>query len=434
MMIHKLLPILAVCCLPATANDALDLLEGNKRVEDVELPPLSEEEEAAEAEKPAVFEPMEWPPSPLDPVWDRAILLDHPDHPWLQQLAVTGLYEWNGSWGSAKIDGGADRDLDTTRTRRARLGARMKIFGNTEIAAVGEFAGDARHRRLETLKGETEVHPGYFVEYGKYRPRFGIEQSKDPAEWLTPHRALLANMLMPASTLGVGIGHERGPWSGGLGWFSGAADRYFPGVSGNGVIAANLAYETAERLEDGEVMRSRWHLDYLMNLDRDESRSIPRFHPTGRRSANGAQAIGPRPGDRHLVSTGVELEGERFAFEGDFQFGHGDNLTAWGMTLAPSYWIMPGRLRMVGRYHYADTDDALGLVGGLGAGADPFFDASPVFAGDEFHSFYLGANVSLYRDKMVLLNGLEYALMKDDAGGGFETDAWIWHTGARVSF
>ena len=430
----------AILCLaaalagPAVANEALDILEGNKSVDEVTLPPLPEEETAALEDQPAVFVPPTWKENPvLDDVWSRAVLFEDESNPWIQQLAIMGLYHWNGSWGTAEVDGAANVNLDTTRTRRARLGARMKIFGNTEIEAVGEFAGDANFQRIERLKGRTQVLANHYIDYGKFRPTFGIEQSKDPQQLLTPERSLLASMLMPDSTLGIMFSQDCDPWDWGIGWFSGAQDRYIPGVQGDGFVVANLAYNGTERLEDGSVMRTRWHLDYIYNLDGNESRSLPRYKTGGRLAANGGQRILRNPSFRHMVSTGVQLEGDRFAFEGDFQIANGD-LNAWGLTLTPSYWVVPGTLKLVGRYHYADTDDPGGLVGGLGAGSDPFFDTSPVFIGDEFHSFYLGANLHVYQDRMVLLNGVEYALMKDEAGGGFETDAVIWHTGARVSF
>lgn len=419
---------------PALANEALDILEGNKSVEDVTLPPLPEEEAAALENTPPVFVPPTWKENPvLDDVWSRAVLFEDESNPWIQQLAIMGLYHWNGSWGTAEVDGAANVNLDTTRTRRARLGARMKIFGNTEIEAVGEFAGDANFQRIERLKGRTRVLANHYVDYGKFRPTFGIEQSKDPQDLLIPERSLLASMLMPDSTIGIMFSQDCDPWDWGIGWFSGDQDRYIPGFMGNGFAVANLAYNGTERLEDGSVMRTRWHLDYIYNLDGSESRAIPRYKLGGRTAANGAQPILRNPSFRHMVSTGVQVEGDRFAFEGDFQLANGD-LNAWGLTLTPSYWVVPGTLKLVGRYHYADTDDPGGLVGGLGAGSDPFFDTSPLFVGDEFHSFYLGANLHVYQDKMVLLNGVEYALMKDEAGKGFETDAVIWHTGARVSF
>ncbi|MEM9235759.1 MAG: porin [Verrucomicrobiota bacterium] len=417
--------------LPAAANEALDILEGKKDINEIDLPPLPEDE--VEESGPQVkYVPPEWAPSPLDPIWSRAVLFEDEGNPWVQQLAIMGLFEFNGSWGTAKTEAAPNTNLDTTRTRRARLGARLRAFGNTEIEAVGEFAGDANYQRIERLKVKTEVRPNYFVEAGKFRPRFGIEQSKESYRMLTPERTLLANMMMPAETLGVAFSQDCAPWDWGIGWFSGANDRYIPGISGDGFISANLAYEIGEVLEDGSKMRTRWHLDYIYNLDGKDSRSIPRYNVAGRRASNGNQLIMRNPAFRHLFSTGIELESDRFAFEGDFQLANGD-LNVWGLTITPSYWVVPGTLRVVGRYHFADTDEPLGLVGGLGTGSDPFYDSSPIFAGDEFHSFYLGANLHLYQDKVVVLNGLEYAVMKDDANG-FDTDGWIWHSGARISF
>ena len=422
------------CLVNAHANDALDILEGNKRVEDVALPPLAEgEEEAEEEQKPPVFTPKSWSPSPLDPIWSRAVLYDNPNDPWIQQLALMGYYEFGASWGEVDVEGAGSVSRDTSRTRRARLGARMKIFGNTEIETVGEFAGDAEFQRLERLKAKTRLPGGYAVEAGKFRPRFGIEGSKDPQEMLTPERALLASMLMPASTLGVSVSQECGPWAWNLGWFSGDNDRYLPGFEGNGFIAAGLAYEAPERLEGGEVIRTRWHLDYINNLDHRKSGALPRYDVGGKMAANGPQGPIRNPAFRHLVSTGFEVEGQRMGMEGDFLLANGD-LNAWGMTLTPSYWVVPERLQLVGRYHYAGTDTPGGLVGGLGAGSDPYFDSSPLFVGDEFHSFYVGANLHIYQDNVVLMNGVEYSLMKDQAGAGFDTDGWIWHSGARVSF
>lgn len=426
--------VLAALLQPVFANEALDILEGNKSVEEVNLPPLPGEEgvDGAPREAP-VFEEPGWAPNPLDPVWSRAVLFEDDSNPWIQQVALMGLFQWGGSWGTAEVEGARNVNLDTTRTRRARLGARLKIFGNTEIETVGEFAGDARYQRLETLKGKTKVLPNHYVEYGKFRPRFGIEGSKDPSLLLTPDTTLLSNMLRPASTLGVSIGQECAPWDWSIGWFSGDADRYVPGFQGNGFIAASLAYEGSERLDDNSVMRTRWHLDYIYNMDGNRSETIPRYRPSGMAASNGPQPVPAYSSFRHLFSTGIELEGERFGFEGDFMLANGP-FNAWGMTLTPSYWAVPGTLRVVGRYHYADTDDPAGLVGGLGIGSDPFFDSSPIFVGDEYHSFYLGANLHLYQDKVVVLNGLEYALMKDEAGANFNTDSWIWHSGARFSF
>ncbi len=421
------------------ANEALDILENNERINELELPPVGDGEETVD-QTPAVFVPVAYPERPeMNAVWDRLPVYENQNNRWVQEVSMMGGYEWGGSWGDARVKGGSDTDLDTTRTRRARLGARMKIFGNTEIEVVGEFAGDADYQRIERIKAKTRIDTSRlaagssFLEYGKFQPGFGIEQSKDSSELLTPERSLLANMLMPASTMGVRFSHESGPWSWGIGWFSADSDRYLPGIEGAGFLAANLAYEETSRLDSGSVVRTRWHFDYLHNLDGEDSESVPRYDLAGNLSANGGQAIVMNPAYKHMLSTGISMESEEFALETDFQLANGDE-SAWGLTITPSYWVMPGVVRVVGRYHYADSNGAGGLFGGMGAGSDSYYDSSPTFIGDEFHSFYAGANVHFHEDKLVLLNGLEWATMKDEAGGGYETSAWIWHTGARLSF
>lgn len=414
------------------ANEALDVLEGKKDAASVNLPPAPED--AANGEGEAVI-PIsdQWAPSPLDPLWSKSVLFEDPANPWVQQLAINGLFHWSGAWGNATPEGGKEVDLDGTRTRRARLGARLKAFGNTEIEAVAEFAGDSNFNGIERLKGTTRFLDNAYVSYGKMRPGFTTEYRTEPQRMLTPERSFLTNMVAPANTLGLMVGQDTDGWDWGLGWFSSDFDSNIGGLEGDGFLLANLAYETIETTEGGAPIRTRWHADYIHNFDDENSPAIPRYNVAGRKSANGKQLIARNPAFRHLFSTGVEVEQGRFGFAGDFILANG-NTNAWGLSLTPSYWAMPGTLRFVGRYHYADTDEAAGLVGGMGVGSDPFFDATPVFVGDEYHSFYLGANLHLYKDELVIMNGLEHVLLKDQAGAGFDTDAWIWHSGARLSF
>ena len=415
----------------ASANEALDVLEGKKDPAAVDLPPVEGEGTAESAAVAPV--PKEWPPSPLDPVWARAVLFEDPANPWVQQLAITGLFHWQGAWGEATPEGGKEIDIDGTRTRRARLGARLKAFRNTEIEAVAEFAGDSNYNGIERLQGKTTFLDNAYVKYGKMRPGFTTEYRTEPQHALTPERSFLVNMVAPASTLGLMVGQDTERWDWGLGWFSSDNDSNIPGIEGDGFLLANLALESWEKAEGAAPVHTRWHADYIYNFDDKSSPAIPRYNVAGRRSANGNQLIARNPAFQHLFSTGVEVEQGRFGFAGDFIIARGDT-NAWGLSLTPSYWALPDRLRIVGRYHYADTDDSDGLVGGMGVGSDPYFDSSPIFTGDEYHSFYLGANLHLYRDDLVLMNGLEHVLLKDQSGGGFDTDAWIWHSGARMSF
>jgi hypothetical protein len=420
-----LIPLIAT----AHANEALDVLEGKKDAADVALPPAAEE--AAGEEVIPLSD--EWAPSPLDPVWSKAVLFEDPSNPWVQQLAISGLFHWSAAWGEASPSGAPDVNLDGTRTRRARLGARLRAFRNTEIEAVAEFAGDSNFNGIERLQSRTELPGNGYVSFGKMRPGFSTEYSTEPQNLLTPERSFLTNMVAPASTLGLMVGQDTDRWDWGLGWFSADNDSNLGGIEGDGFLLAKISREDVSRSENGKTYRTRWHADYIYNFDDNQSLAIPRYNVAGRRSINGNQPVGLNPAFRHLFSAGLELEQDRFGFNADFIVANGDK-DAWGLSLTPSYWALPGTLRIVGRYHYADTDDAGGLVGGMGVGSDPYFDSTPLFVGDEYQSFYLGANLHLYKNELVLMNGIEHVILDDQAGAGFDTDAWIWHSGARLSF
>lgn len=424
--------IALILCGRAFSNDALDLLEGRKDASEITVPPSPEGTAPASADGRKITYPeQQWPPSPLDPYWQRTILHSDPDNPYLQKVALTGLFEWQGAWGKTNSNDG-DRNLDNTRTRRARLGARMRIFRNTDIEATGEFAGDSDHHGVERLSGTTEIRPDTSVTYGKFRPTFGTEY-RTPDELLPYHdRSLLSNLLAPASTIGIAANYKRGEWDFALAWFSNDFDPYIPSIEGPGFLNLGIS-KTVSRMSGNQPTRTRWHLDYVHNLDPDGSETIPRFDVKGRRSANGNQLVTSNPAFRHLLSTGVTLESPTYGFSGDFMWGRGDT-TVWGMNLSPYYWAIPGRLKIVGRYHFADSDDPGALITSLGASSDPYFDDSPFIVGDEFHSFYLGANWHIDQNRLVLMGGLEYSDMKDDSGGGAGFDSWIWHTGARLSF
>jgi len=420
----------------AHANEALEILEADETpvaVPAIPTPSGASRETLIYQKTP----PPEWQTRTFDPIWARAVLFDDAANPWVQHVAMTGYFEWQAAFGTAETDGvgvtaGDNTDLDSTRTRRARLGARIRAFRNTDIEAIGELAGNANHSGIERLSARTEIRPDAGVTYGKFRPQFTAEYREEAEVSAYPDRSMLVNMIAPATTLGIHFDYRRNDWEYGVGWFSSDADPYIPSLEGDGMLAFNIARTFVEPSGDS-VMRSRWHVDYIHNFDAGASESIPRYGIAGRRSANGGQFVAENPAFRHLFSAGFLLEQDRFSFLGDFILGKGET-TAWGFTLAPRWWAIPGVVEIVGRYHYAGSDDPAALVATMGASADPFFDSSPFFIGDEYHSFYLGANAHAYQNRMVFMLGLENIILKDEAGAGFNTDAWIWHSGVKASF
>lgn len=423
----------------AYANEALDVLEGKIDANSIILPPreIPEGEEAEqERVENIIYLPPEWAPSPLDAVWSRSVLYDNSANPFIQQFAVAGQYDFSASFGKAEtIPSGAiparNTDLDGTRSRRARLGARILAFNNTEIEAMGEFAGDTQYRGVERLKAYTQVSETTGVTLGKFRPNFGTESRIEPSLSPYPYRGTLTNMVAPPAALGVSIHHAGETLDYDIGWFSSDFDPDFGSMDGDGMLNLSVSRTFVERTGD-TLARTKWHVDYLHNFD--AGRSNPQgYDLAGRRSANGNQLIVQNPAYRHLFSVGVKMDSDSSSFSGDFQFAKGDS-TVWGLTLGATHWLIPGTLNLVGRYQYAGTDDPRGIVAAPGNSGDLRYDASPFFAGDEYHSFYLGTNLHLYKDSLLIRNGVEYMILNDEVGNSFNTEAFTWQTGAQLSF
>ncbi len=437
---HALRPILFIALASLChGNPALDLLEADKTPTSAPLVPTAS---GSSGRPPGtlVYPEQTWPAwqaRTFDTTWARAVLFQNDANPYIQQIAITGFFDFQSSFGKAEVEGidgtsSKEVNLDSTRTRRARLGARLRAFGNTEIQASGEIAGDSGHSGIERLSARTEILAETGVTYGKFRPNFSSEYRQEPEFSPYPDRSMLTNMIAPQATLGIYLDHRRGDWEYGAGWFSADSNPNIPSLEGNGLLNFNLARTFVEAGEKS-LTRTRWHLDYLHNLDGGKSGSLPRYDVKGRSSANGGQLVGGNPAFRHLFSTGFTLEQDRFSFLGDFMLAKGGT-TAWGLTLAPTWWAIPGVLNIVGRYHYAGSDESGTLVTSMGPAADPAFDDSPFFIGDEYHSFYLGTNAHLYQDRLLFMGGLENVILKDEGGAGFNTEAWIWHAGLKAAF
>lgn len=435
----KFLPAHAMILLApfASANEALDVLEGKIDANSVILPPppYKEGEEGADEVGELIYLEPEWAPSPLDSIWARSVLYDSAANPWVQQVAITGYFDFQGSFGTADIDGSGvtparNVDLDGTRTRRARLGARIKAFNNTEFEAVGEFAGSDEYSGIERLKAYTQLSDATGVTYGKFRPNFGTESRTEPQ--LSPYfnNTATYDLFAPASSLGFSIHHAGEEFDYDLGWFSSDFSADLPSVEGDGFLNLSISRSYVERNGDS-LARIRWHADYIHNFDPGNSNPAG-YNLTGQLSANGAQVI-QNPAYRHLFSTGVAIDSDRYQLTADFNLAKG-NSTVWGMSAGGSYWLMPGTLKLVGRYQYAASDDARSIATTFGNSGSLRYDDSPFFLGDEYHSFYLGANLHLYKDGLIIRNGLEYSILKDEVGNSFNTEAFSWRTGASLSF
>ena len=422
------------------ANEALDVLEGKKDATPGAAVTLPAEDAALiqGATTPAatdgkVIKPYVAPvPSEysrqskqsFDPIWARTTIIKNEQNKYVQELSLIGLFEASAAWGDVEttLNGSTStyRPNDV-ELRRAQLGARMKAFYRTEITGVAEMAGPSRMSGIKTLKASTVLSDNFGLTLGKFRPLSTLENGIDDSQLLTTERALLSNLIAPADSLGIMLDAKKGDWRFNFGWFSNDFNEMIPGVDNEGFINVGVAYEKTSKTDSGVPLHTRWYLNYIHNMDRNFSEVIPRHELTMNNTYG------------EIVSTGFTIQQDRLGFQGEFTIAQGDK-SVWGMTLTPSYWIMPNTIQLVGRYHFADSDEKDALLTGYGPGADPFFESGPIYSGDEFHSFYLGANVHLYENRMVIYNGLEYTLFKDELDSGAETKSLLWQSGARLSF
>lgn len=432
--------LLVLLAAPVFGNEALDLLEGKKDPASVTLPPTAEDAPVlsgaigatnGEAKVTKPYKPMQ--PSAFsvksheifDPIWSRSVLYKDDQNPYVQEFSLTGLFEGAAAWGKIDNELGSsplNDSVNEAQLRRAQLGARMKAFYRTEVTGVVEMAGPSRMNGIQTLKARTEITENTGITFGKFRPLSTQDNNTPDANLLISERTLLSNMVAPADSLGVMFDATRKGWTYQLGWFSGDFSDNIPGFKDDGMINAGIAYEKVGKAESSAPLRTRWYLTYVHNLNDESSDIMPRHRFAGATPYSG------------LYSTGFSLQQDRIGFMADFTVARGEN-NAWGLTLMPTYWVMPGALQLVGRYHYADTDKQDALYGGYGPGADPFFEGdSPIVTGDEYHSFYLGANFHLYENRMVISNGLEYTIFRDDLDSETDTTSLMWQTGAKLSF
>jgi len=405
-----------------SANEALDFLEAELGEE--EWADQGSVEEVGKGEKKEV-RPVLMDPS-LPGRWDPELMALLPvkiAQPGAEEVALRGLYEWRMDHGDLDIEGGPDGEVDSSRSRRMRLGVALKTFYEAELQADVLFDGEADYAGIETLLARVPVGDSLLVSAGKFPPPFTLEYTQDAAVRWTRELSPLVAQMVPASSLGVMVQGQGARWDWKLGWFSGDADRDVPSWCGQGYLLAGLGYSGYGAVPVGAAAGTaswtRWHLDYIYNFDGAESRSVPM-------------------GYEHLLATGVQVSSGRFDLMNDFLLAHGETSRAWGMTMTGGYWLMEDALRLVTRFDYAKSGDEGGILSGWGIPTSGSEAAQPfsyptVYRGGELFSIYGGLDLHLSDRNLILSSGLELRTLSDVVGSG-DIQSLIWQTGGRVAF
>ena len=106
------------------------------------------------------------------------------------------------------------------------------------------------------------------------------------------------------------------------------------------------------------------------------------------------------------------------------------------MTVLPTYVFWKDLLRKgdalqaVLRYQYAVSDGDNGLQ--LQSRYEQ--EVVPGGLGNAYHAVYAGINYLIFGDRLKLMNGVEYSVMKDSALGHDSFNGWTFFSGVRVYF
>ena len=353
----------------------------------------------------------------LDSIWTLPLIYQNENNPWIQEFKIKGRYQWRN------VEVNSDQgDMELHENRRARLGATMKLLYNVEIQGevdlVDEYSladdDSFGYHGIDTLYATVRITDGLSISAGKMKPKFTYEYTTDSAELPVLERSLLVEQLMPAKSTGVAIHGENGNWGYEFGVYSGEKSDSLSGFSDGLFYHARATYNFSDPELEDVLDREFWHFDYIYNADSDINTAIS--------------------GYRHAVATGVYLENGPFSLAADVMYATGE-VDVWGASIMPAIFLVEDKLQLVGRYHFADTDDNDGLI--LRPRYEQLAPGLPSIRGDEYHSFYVGLNYLLYGHRVKLMTGLEFASMKDHSSIDIAAEnyrGFSWLSGINMTF
>jgi phosphate-selective porin OprO/OprP len=318
--------------------------------------------------------------SVFDTLWALPVLYSDESKPVVQRLALIGRY--HGQYYTVDADEfGNDSDWDN---RRARIGVKAEFF--RMISFEGQMNVDVDNDRsglfdsVEDLCVDIEPSGDFGLSIGKHKPYLTREWNTSSNRIKTMERSLLVNQIIPDKIYGVtAFGRGGGLlWRGGV--FSGTyTDRWeLPDFDGGYLLNASLGYDTGK---SGQV-----RLDYLYN-DGDRLNFVATKPYEHSLSLNYNGTFG---------KLGV-------TFDLIYAAGSGEVPDVWGIVLMP-YYAITDKLEGVFRYTYADSDAGNGIR--LASRYERRVDNLETDRGENYNSFYLGANYYINGDKLNLMTGV----------------------------
>ncbi|MGJ8634561.1 MAG: porin [Luteolibacter sp.] len=349
----------------------------------------------------------------FEELWGMATLYEDEGNPLIQKFKLRGRY--HGQFHVTEAEQGDDSDWED---RRSRFGFDARLFRGSIDLRVDFQSNDGFHNFYDGLVDayvKWKPHEDVAVTVGKMQPQFSAHDWLNSSnEQETFERSHMFNQLNVNRATGFTVVGNHGAlvWQAGFYANDTPASTTGTGSFGdfNGGVSYSLGagYDFKEGLGmDKALLRADW-----VHSDREPGDTV----------------FGRYDDIFSLTFWAVEGRGA-VAFEA-FSASGGDGLDsrAFGFYVQPMYDLVPGKVQLVGRYSYSESEDPMGL------GAQSRYERRAGGGrGDRYHAFYLGAQYFIYGNKLKLMAGAEYSLLgQDSSGDGY--DGFSFLTGVRVSF
>ncbi|MBI1337655.1 MAG: hypothetical protein GC164_11910 [Phycisphaera sp.] len=346
-------------------------------------------------------------PSVYDQIWKNFTLYEDKEDPVIQSLKFTGRFQVDYAFVDAK-----QGQHDELNIRRFRLGAKATLFQHFTLHAEVDLNPQETNPLYQKITdcyvawSESEV---FVVMVGKQSAGFTLEGMTSSKELLTIDRSNLANNLwFPEEYFpGVTVSGKPGQWIYKAGIFSaGKANPEFGNFDGSIFALVTLGYDFAQDLGvKGAVLT----INYVYN-DPDPDNSVSRQL-------------------EQVCSINFNLNTESWGLLLDLSGGdgYGKQSDLWGVVVMP-YHNFTDKIQGVVRYTYVTSDMANGVRLAR-------YDSQLVSGkGDEYQEIYLGVNYYIYKHKLKVQTGVQYATMHDRAADGGKYSGFGLTVGLRIAW
>ncbi|MFT4177568.1 MAG: porin [Luteolibacter sp.] len=357
--------------------------------------------------------------SAFDKAWALATLYKDNNNPYIQEFKLRGRY--HGQYYKVDADQGNN---DHWEDRRSRFGFDAKLFEKKVEVRVDFQSND----------GFEDIYDGLVDAYIRWKPSkdLSITVGKTKPligqyDWLgstnsqpTFERSQIFNQLGINRATGITVegtyndfSYRAGVYSndtpsstGGTGAWG---DGEFGDLDGGTSITLGVGYDFKSLLG---TETADFRFDWLHSNREADDLVLARYDD--------------------ILSATFVVEQDAFAIVTEAYYatgGDGNNSDVYGFFIQPTYDIIPKTLQLVGRYSYAHSDGAAGVI------AQSRYERGVAVAGgrgDTYHSVYLGAQYFIYGDKLKVLAGAEWA--KLDGPSTESYDGLTYLTGLRFSF